>query len=102
VLRLGLRFAKVLSNDHCGQVSQTEQASVQAAKNLVAALSSMYAPLYFTNHYFNTDWTGWKVISFAFFGYALTAVATIIFFLAYLMVKRLPPFAQTFAKTPGS
>jgi hypothetical protein len=35
------------------QVSQTEQASIQAAFRLVSALSGMYAPLYFTNHYFN-------------------------------------------------
>ena len=39
------------------QVSQTEQASIQAAFSLVRTLSGMYAPLYFTNHYFNTSWT---------------------------------------------
>lgn len=39
------------------QVSQTEQASVQSAARLAGALSSMYAPLYFTNHYFNVNWT---------------------------------------------
>ena len=53
------------------QVSQTEQASIQAAFRLVSALSGMYAPLYFTNHYFNVDWTGWQVISYAFVGYGL-------------------------------
>ena len=38
-------------------MSQTEQASIQAAFSLVRTLSGMYAPLYFTNHYFNTSWT---------------------------------------------
>ena len=61
------------------QVSQTEQASIQAAFRLISSLSGMYAPLYFTNHYFNVDWTGWQVISFAFVGYALHTGKVVIY-----------------------
>eukprot|EP01043_Picozoa_sp_COSAG02_P048014 COSAG02_NODE_4668_length_5113_cov_5.806143_4_plen_170_part_00 len=61
------------------QVSQTEQASIQAAFRLISSLSGMYAPLYFTNHYFNVDWTGWQVISYAFVGYALHTGKVVIY-----------------------
>lgn len=61
------------------QVSQTEQASIQAAFRLISSLSGMYAPLYFTNHYFNVDWTGWQVISYAFVGYTLHTIKVVIY-----------------------
>jgi len=35
------------------QVKQTEQASVQAAFNLVGGIASMGAPWYFTHYYYN-------------------------------------------------
>ena len=61
------------------QVSQTEQASIQAAFRLISSLSGMYAPLYFTNHYFNVDWTGWQVISYAFIGYTLHTIKVVLY-----------------------
>ena len=67
------------------QVSQTEQASVQAAFHLVRSLSGMYAPLFFTNHFFNTSWTGWKVITFSFVGYGLHTAGLLLYILAYFM-----------------
>ena len=68
------------------QVSQTEQASIQAAFRLISSLSGMYAPLYFTNHYFNVDWTGWQVITFAFVGYSLHTAKVVL----YVRWPRLP------------
>ena len=61
------------------QVSQTEQASIQAAFRLISSLSGMYAPLYFTNHYFNVDWTSWQVISYAFVGYTLHTIKVFLY-----------------------
>ena len=44
-----------------------------------------YAPLFFTNYCFDVKWTSWRVITYAFVGYGLHAVATILFFCAYMM-----------------
>ena len=67
------------------QVAQTEQASIQSAFRLVGSLAGMYAPLFFTNHCFDVKWTSWRVITYAFVGYGLHAVATVLFFCAYMM-----------------
>jgi len=71
------------------QVSQTEQASVQAAFSLVRSLSGMYAPLFFTNHFFNTSWTSWRVITFSFVGYSVHAIGLFLYFLAYRLDRYL-------------
>ena len=47
------------------------------------------APLYFTNHYYNNNWKSWRIITYAFVGYSLQALSTLIFFCAYLMDRYL-------------
>lgn len=71
------------------QVKQTEQASIQAAFNLVGSLSGMYAPLYFTKYYFDTSCEGWHCIRFAFFGYAIQFAASISYVIAWAVDRYL-------------
>ena len=59
------------------QVKQTEQASVQAAFSLVGGLSAMYAPLFYTEHFFDVDATSWRVIRYAFVTYGIYVCTTI-------------------------
>ena len=54
------------------QVTQTEQASIQAVFSLVSSLSGMWAPEFFTEHVFDVNATGFRVIRYAFLGYAST------------------------------
>ena len=68
--RVSLRACRAI------QVKQTEQASIQAAFTLVGGVSGMYAPLYFTEHFYGSTRTGWAVIEFAFVGYAMFLVSS--------------------------
>lgn len=80
------------------QVSQTEQASIQAAFRLISSLSGMYAPLYFTNHYFNVDWTGWQVITYAFVGYSLHT-CKVVLYVRWLPIQFARLYRQTLANS---
>jgi hypothetical protein len=71
------------------QVAQTEQASIQSAFNLVGGITGIYAPIFFYDHCFNTSWRSWRVITYAFVGYGLHAVATVLFFCAYMLDRYL-------------
>ena len=44
-----------------------------------ASAAAVCAALYFTNHFFDTNATGWRVIRFAFVGYAIQLAASCLY-----------------------
>ena len=70
------------------QVKQEEQASVQAAFGLIGGVSAMGAPWIFTHYFFDTTARGWRVIRFAFAGYSLYAISTVLFIATYCVDRK--------------
>ena len=56
-----------------------------AFKNAGHSRLCLRAALYFTNHFFDTDATSWRVIRFAFVGYSMQPLASCLYVVAWAM-----------------
>lgn len=80
-------------------VGQEQQASVQAAFQLMIQISGMWAPKFYTHLFFYTNPTGWPVVYYGIFSVALNCVNYCIALFVYWWCVYRPEMAQQ-AKAP--